>query len=396
MKQNLLVSLAAAWLSTGCMLFGGLHVEPVATSAQKPGNVAVYVSVRQGDHSTGALFEKNFHISEDGQELSLEQTKQALLPRDMVAVHRALLLLDLSGPIGVGETRQRIAEAAARFVSKAHVAEPVTVYGFDGGPALSLLGEFPQGTEDIAEIPGLSTYTQTDPSSNLHSAVIEAMSQLDARLMVTQKPVRIGTLVVFARGPDLAGRVPEGKMYDALSETKHHVYAIGVKDVPGFRPGRIGRAGTFEAESQDSLLRAFDEAGAQVAETVGRYYLLSYCTPARAGQRHVRIKVVGTDEAGKEISGSMSTEFDASGFTSGCDPTQRPRFVAQATPSPPSDEEKSKPAATEKPDAKAKTKTKSSSGARAGGSTAAPATKPAAEDEGDDVVPPPSKPGYAQ
>lgn len=399
MKLNLSVCLAAAWLSSGCMLFGGLRVEPVATSAQKPSNVAVYVSVRKGDHSAGALFEKNFHISEDGQDLTAEQTKQTLLPRDMVAVHRALLLLDLSGPIGAGETLQRIAEAAARFVSKAHVAEPVTVYAFDGGPSLSLLGEFPQGSEDIAEIPTLSGYTQKDPSSNLHSAVIEALSQLDARLMVAQKPVRIGTLVVFARGPDLAGRVPENKMTETLYESKHLVYAIGIKDVPGFRASRVGREGTFEADSPDSLLHAFDEAGAAVADAVNRYYLLSYCSPARAGQRRVRIQVVTTDEAGKEISGSMRTEFDASSFTSGgCDPTERPRFVAQPTKeaAPEAEPAEAKAAPKEKAEGREKTKGRGSSTAAPPGGATAPPTKPAGEDESDEVVPPPSKPGYAQ
>ena len=62
----------------------------------------------------------------------------------------------------------------------------------------------------------------------------EAVSQLDTRLMATQKPLRVGSLVVFARGADLAGRVTEAKMREVLSETKHLLFAIGVKDAPGF------------------------------------------------------------------------------------------------------------------------------------------------------------------
>ena len=381
MKRSFVLSVALAWATSGCGLFGGLHVESVATSVQKPSNVAVYVAVQNGDHPAVGLFEKNFVISEDGQELAPDQTRQTLLPRDMAAIHRALLLLDLSGPLTEGDTRQRIAEAAARFVSRAHTAEPVTVYAFDGGAALRLIAEFPQGTDDIAEIPGLLTYTPSDPSSNLNSAVIEALSQLDARLMTAQKPLRVGSLIVFARGPDLAGRVPEEKMLDAIDDSKSLVFAISIKDTHGFRARRIGRAGAFEADSPESLLHAFDEAGERVADTVGRYYLLSYCSPARAGTRHLHVKVVTNDDDGKEISGSLATDFDATGFTSGCDPAERPRFVARAEP----DDAKDKDRDQEKDKA-----------VKHAPSGSHPGAAPKPDDEGDTVVPPPAKPGYAQ
>ncbi len=379
MKLLAKVSIAVSLSTSGCGLFGGLRVDSVATSIQKPSNVAFYVSVRHGDHAALGLFEKNFLISEDGKDLSTEETRQTLLPRDMAAVHRALLLVDMSGPIADGDTRQRIAEAVARFVSRAHVAEPVTVYAFDGGAALHLVGEYPQGTEEITDVPALATYSPSDPSSNLDGAVIEAMTQLDARLMMAEKPVRVGSLIVFARGPDLAGRVPESKMRDALDESKALVFAISIKDTPGFRASRIGRDGAFEAESSESILHAFDNAGGRVAEAVGRYYLLSYCTPARAGMRHVRIEVVTNDDEGKQISGTMSADFDASGFTSGCDPTQRPRFVVQPDPEA---HDRGASRATQPEDRTRK--------------PSAPKSATPAPDDGDGVVPPPSKPGYAQ
>jgi hypothetical protein len=390
MKWNLLVCLAVGSLAPGCMLFGGLRVDPVATSAQPPSNVAVYLSASNDGHPVTGLTEKSFQIAEDGLELTPEQTRQTLLPRDMAATHRALLLLDLSGPVMEGDTRKNIADAAARFVTRAHVAEAVTVVAFDGGPALRFIAEFPEGSGEIAEIPGLASYTPSDPSSNLHSAVIEALTQLDARLMTAQKPLRIGSLVVFARGPDLAGRVPEAKMMEALGDSKQLIFAIGIKDAPGFRARRIGRAGSFEAESPVSLLHAFDEAGAQVAEAVGRYYLLSYCSPARAGQRRLRVRIVTTDGEGKETKGTLSTTFDATGFSSGCDPAQRPRFTARAEPEPPQE-------ATH--DDKDKPKPKSPGGtspARARPAGTPPAPQGGTEDDGDSVAPPPSTPGYAR
>src|SRR5262249_36575497 len=159
-----------------------------------------------------------------------------------------------------------------RFAARAHTAEPVTIYAFDGGASIRLIAEIPQGADDVAEVPQLEGYTPADTSSNLNSAIVESLAQLDARLMTAQKPLRIGTLVVSARGPDLAGRVADAKMSEALDESKHLVFAISIKDAQGFHASRVGRTGTFEAESPTSLLNAFDAAGDRVAKTVTAHY----------------------------------------------------------------------------------------------------------------------------
>jgi len=378
MKSTLFLGLSLLLIALGCG--GGLRVDSVATSSDKPSNVAVYLTVTKDGQPVKELFEKNFRISEEGQDLAPEQTKQTLLPKDMAAVHRTLLLVDMSGPVTEGDTRERIVTAVGKFVTRAHTTQPVTVYAFDGGAGIRLIADFPQGTAEVTEIPELTSYKPDDASSNLNSAVVEALAQLDARLMTTQKPIRVGTLVVFARGPDLAGRVQEHVRSDALRQSPHLVYAISIKNTPGFYAGNLAKTGAFEAESMSSLNSAFESAGTRIADGVNSYYLLSYCSPARAGQRHFRVNVVIQDEKGQELSGSVSSTFDASGFGSGCDPTARPRFVVRA--------EDAKPSAP----------------APATGAPApAPSDKPGATEpnkaggeDDDKAVPPPSKPGYAQ
>jgi hypothetical protein len=386
---KLLVALVLAQsLLAGCSLFGGVQVESVATSAQKPSNVALYLSVSKDDEPIRTLTEKDFRIREDNQDLTPQQTQQVLLPRDVAAAHRALLLVDMSGNVTEGDMRNTIAMAVARFVTRAHATQPVTVYAFDGAAAPRLIADYPEGTESIGEIPALQSYEPTDPSSNLHGAVPEALAHLEARLNV-QKPIRIGTFVVFARGPDLAGRVSDTKMFDALSQRNFLRYAIDIKDAPSFKASRVGKDGVFTADSPTSMLTAFDAAGARVASTVERYFLLSYCSPARAGKRRLRVEVVTKDEKDKETSGSVSAEFDATGFASGCDPTQRPRFVVPKVSEDKSAKEDSKPKAESDDKPKAEEKPK--------GETPAP-SRPAAPKQQDDdsVAPPPSKPGYAQ
>lgn len=379
--SRLLLCTAGLWLLSGCALFGGLKVDSVATSAQRPSNVAVYVSVTEGDRPVTGLGEKDFTIYEDDQKLTAEQTQQTLLPGDVAAIHRALLLVDMSGAVTEGQTRDQITEATLQFVNRVRPTESVTVYAFDGGPRLRLIGDFPKGGGEVEDIPALRSYQPADKSSNLHSSVVEAIKQLNTRLMAVQKPLRIGTLVVFARGPDLAGRVTEDVMRDAIDATSHHVLGVGLEGEDAYRVDIIGRDGEFLAPSMASLTTAFADAGSRTAALVDQYYLLSYCSPARAGKRELTVEVVTYDDQGEEISGKVRTDFDATGFSSGCNPKARPRFVPQ-----PDDEEEEEE--EEEPQAPPAQKQRSAP-------QSSPPPAQAEPDEGDAIVPPPDKPGYA-
>jgi hypothetical protein len=350
-------------------------VEEVATSAQRPSNVAVYMMVENGDQPVTGLDESDFAIYEDDQLIDSSQSQQTLLPRDVAAIHRTLLLVDMSGALEA-DARQTIAEGASRFVTKVRQSQAVSVFAFDGGRQIRLIGEYPKGTDTVEQIPGLTSYTAADTSSNLNAAVIEALQKLDARLMGTARPIRVGTLVVFARGPDLAGRATEDQMLDALDDSEHHVLAIGIEG-SGLSIGRLGDDGEFTATSLSGVGGAFEEAAARTAATFEKYYLLSYCSPARAGVRQLAIEVKTTDSEGNEVGGQLRAEFDATGFSSGCNPTASPRFVL---PKPSEDE------GDDDDDAPAPAR------------TTAPGSKPAAQpaEPAETIVPPPDKPGYAQ
>jgi hypothetical protein len=84
----------------------------------------------------------------------------------------------------------------------------------------------------------------------------------------------------------------------------------------------IGRTGTIKETDQANLGRAFDQIGARIEGMTARYYLLSYCTPSRAGRHEVRIEA----HADKDLSGSLTYEFTADGFGPICDPSAPPDF----------------------------------------------------------------------
>ena len=44
------------------------------------------------------------------------------------------------------------------------------------------------------------------------------------------------------------------------------------------------------ASDKESVVNAFDTIGARIESATKSYYLLSYCSPARAGQHEVRVE----------------------------------------------------------------------------------------------------------
>ncbi len=137
------------------------------------------------------------------------------------------------------------------------------------------------------------------------------------------QPLRFGTLVVFTDGTDHAHRVSRDDVSRALDYSAgFETYVIGVgQEVDRGQLSRIGRSGTFASRNRNDIQRGFDEVGARIEASSKRYYLLSYCSPSRAGQHRVEIEAVAHGRSGR-----LSHPFDAAGFGPTCDPNQRPAF----------------------------------------------------------------------
>ncbi|HEX5099974.1 MAG TPA: vWA domain-containing protein [Polyangiaceae bacterium] len=320
--QRLTLAFAFAAFTTGCSLFGGVRVETLATSAQKPSNVALYVGVTEGDQPVTDLEPKNFHIYENGQELDPKQVGRMLLSRDLVTHERVLLLVDLSGNPSA-ERRAEYVQAVEAFVRKLRDSLPVSVRAYDGSPGLKVVGDYARGSTAFSAV-SLLKASSKDQSRDLNGAVVAGLAELERAARGNAKPIELATLVVFAGGPDLAGRTPDDKLYEALDQTKHDVIGIGVgEDVPYLS---FAAGGVIHSQNADTLPIAFEEAGARVAATHAKYYLVAYCSPARAGKRSVRLEVVHENKDGDERSGSTDLEIDATGFGPGCSAETTPRF----------------------------------------------------------------------
>jgi hypothetical protein len=378
-------------MTASCTLLGGLRVDAVATSVQKPSNVALYVAVRDSKEPIDNLLADNFKIFENEDPVPPEQSSLTLLERGVAVLHHALVLVDMS-TVTDDEERRGVARAVSGFIQHTRRQQGVTVYAFDGSPDIRLVGDFqatPGGAGELEDLPDLAAYTRRDPSRNLHGAIAEGLKQLDARLMHGQKPVRVGTLVVFTRGPDVAGRLNADQIDEILDKTPHHVVTIGIGKTDGdYFLDDTGRSGVVRAQDRHTIGIAFEEAAARVSKLYDMYYLVSYCSPARAGKRRLRLEVSFTTPGGEEKHGSVEHEFDATGFGPGCDPNAVPKFVLTpndgAVSGSPSSDAPAEPAAPAPPSTPPKSPAPSDS--------APPAE---AEPDSDAIVPPPEKPGYA-
>jgi hypothetical protein len=323
-RRALLVALALALVACG----GGLKLVHINSSARKPSNVAVYFTVDTwGGQPMPGLTADKFSIYEDGLKVSEFESKQTILNPKLAATHYTLLLIDMSGSVVGSNHFDDVVAAATQFTERVEKYQKVGVYAFDGSPDLYPIVPF---TESESAVTGgverLRSFNPRDPSTNLNGAVVNALKALKRALDQEKKPLHFGTLVVFTDGTDRAGRVSKEDLDKALEVPEYaafDLFAIGVgAEMNNSHLEDIGRTGTVKETDQANLGRAFDQIGSRIEGLTSRYYLLSYCTPARAGKHEVTIEA----HADKNLWGSLTYTFVADGFGPLCNPDSPPNF----------------------------------------------------------------------
>jgi hypothetical protein len=320
--------------ASGCEAYG-VQIKPLATSVERPSNVAVYLQASASGAPLDRLALGNFQIYEDGQRLDPSQISLTLLPDAVATAHRALLLLDLTAARSAAD-RQTLSQAAAGFVRSVERTQPVSVFAFDGGANIYPVGDFAENPKGDApqKLDKLDKLASSDPSRNLYGAMLQALARLDATLASNPKPVRVGTLVVFTGGPDLAKRAGWSALQAALDHTRDSVIAVGMDERTGLPLGELGPDGAIPMTSLVASGQALGLAAARVAALDQSRYLLAYCSPARDGVRNVRVEIDIADANGMKKSGDTSLRFSADGFAPGCNSSEPPRFVVTLVAAP--------------------------------------------------------------
>jgi hypothetical protein len=377
----------------------GLHLTTIKASEQRPSNLAVYFKVEtKTGEPIGGLTADQFRIYEDAQLVSQYESKQTILNPEVAAVNYTLLLVDMSGSITESGTGDTLVQAVGAFSGHIEKQQKVGIYAFDGGPDLYPIVAFTDQTGNAnAGVQQLSTFKPKDPSTNLNGAIVKALDELDNALGKATQPLKFGTLVVFTDGTDRANRVPESTMRQHVKEKPFDVYAIGLGgELKQRQLDAIGKSGTAMATDRNAIVKAFDDVGARVEARAKSFYLLSYCSPSRAGKHVVRVEAVYKNpQGGSDRTGSLESDFDATGFAPGCDPSTPPNFDVsrgEALVAAPVDKEKEKEDKPDKGDKPAKSE-KPEKADRADKKADKKVTKPDAKAEAKLAVPaPPPKP----
>jgi hypothetical protein len=317
---------ACAAVSAVAVLLGGagcagLKLQLVDASVRRPSNVAVYFTVdTKGGEPVADLTPQDFTIYEDKQPVSMLESKQTILQPEVAAIHYTLLLVDMSGSVVDSGDMPALVQAAASFADRVGPYQKVAVSTFDGSPHLTPVVGW--GGNVRAGINSLATRRPRDPSTNLNGGVIEGVRALQQQMDRAPVPLRFGTLVVFTDGTDRAHRASPEQVSQALDGAGFETYVIGVgQEVDGTQLRSIGRSGTFASQNRADIQKGFDEVGARIEASSKRYYLLSYCSPSRAGEHDVEVEAHA-----RGTSGRLQYRFNAAGFGPNCDPSQRPAF----------------------------------------------------------------------
>jgi hypothetical protein len=327
MPRALLVLLGALAVPAGCAT---LNLHEVQSSYGKPSNVALYFRVERSDgEPVAGLTADQFNVYEDGAIVSQYESKQTILNPEVAASHYTILLVDMSGSVAQSEDAALVGEAAQVFTSRVEANNEVAVYAFDGSDKIHKIRGFTAsaGSAD-AGVGSVGGFASKDPSTNLNGAVVLGLAELDAALEEAENPLRFGTLVVFTDGTDRAARVGNDEMLQAVRDTPYEVFAIGLgAEISEDHLDAIGKSGFALAADRTAVVQAFEAVAERIEGMTKSYYLLSYCSPARAGVHEVTIEAVQPTEDGKgEVKGELTSGFDAEGFKPECDPNQAPKF----------------------------------------------------------------------
>jgi len=321
MRWTLTLVMLTAMLA-GCG--GGLELTLVEAAYRRPSNVGVYFTVdTNGGDPVAGLQASDFRIYEDGDLVSIDESRQTIINPEVAAEHYTLLLVDMSGSVTESDQVPLLVEAASQFTSTVEGYQKVAVYAFDGAEDIHPIQPFTASAGGAQRsVQRLDSFQARDPSTNLNGALIQGVEELNRALDASTVPLRFGTIVVFTDGTDRAHRVSYDDMMDSLDEAGYDVFAIGVgNEIDEGTLSRVGYSGYVLVQDSAAISQAFDAISQKIVGYTQRFYLLSYCSPARAGTHEVTIEALSGD-----ASGSLTYTFDATDFGPECNPDSPPPF----------------------------------------------------------------------
>lgn len=324
-KTTLLFAMALVMLTmSACGGSGSLKVTKISVATQRPGNIALYLDVRDKGKPVAGLEEKDFRVFEDGKLVPPKKGKRVLLEPDVLSVHFTLVLVDLSGPIADSEYLADLAAVVAKFSQRLSEHHTIAVSAFDGNDEVAPFLGFGAGPEQLKKLAeGLSKFRPRNRSSNLYGAVFQGLHTLEEQMANSALPDKAATLIVFTDRTDLSHTVGVEQVRQKVKDSPAEVYIIGVGEKIN-RPDlmALGRTGIFLSNEPRDFKKGFDEIGQKMITIGEGRYVLSFCSTKKKGNHKLEIEVVAPNDSGK-----VTHKFKADGFRpNSCSPKIKPVF----------------------------------------------------------------------
>lgn len=296
-----------------------------------PSKISVFFKVQDSNNNpVGYLTPENFVIYEKGlndnchRVISEFEAKRRISGREQVFNHTTLLVLDLSGSV-LQSSLSNLQEAAIAFIEEImpDTIDPSTQMGiwwFDGEDELHVLEPVtPDIFELKAAVNSITPNISSDNSTDFFGAVIKSANEAKSILAEFQDQdiTSAASVVIFTDGRDRANRYLRTDAYNAVSTAPPGVtfFTLGVgSEINKIDLQTIGKNGYAEAATVTQLSAIFKQIASLVSNEANSYYLFEYCSPIRNGSKNGLI--IEAFE-GNEV-GYIQTEFDATGFTGGC------------------------------------------------------------------------------
>ena len=297
-----------------------------------PAKVSVFFKVNdnQGGPVPG-LNASNFRILEKGQnddcfnEISSLESSATISSNAQIFVTTTFLILDLSNSV-LATSLPELKTASNSFIDNVMPATPqdafqMGIYWFDGE---DILHELQAPTTDATllqeSINGITTDISNDPSTDLYGAVIKAtlLAENTIETFEAQDVFASSSIVIFTDGTDQAARYTENEALTSVNNADDNIsfFTIGLgEEIDQIVLGRVGTEGRAFAGNNDDLIAVFNEVSDNVSGQANSFYLFEYCSPKRDGSgiNDLLIQAIIDEETG-----IITTSFDATGFTGGC------------------------------------------------------------------------------